>query len=93
MPEGSGRTNQPGNRVGSISSGRTNSAGNKDGMPAPAKRPTMTQHNTPSGRSLRPGNDTPGSIVNPSHGMGKGTVPSSGIPGRSHKFQQQGVKY
>jgi hypothetical protein len=87
MPEGSGRTGNPGNMAGGGSSGRSGSAGNVDGAPHKARQPgSMSQHSSIAGRSLTPGND--GSLKIPSNaagsmGQGPGKVDSSGIPGRS----------
>jgi len=94
MPEGSGRTNRPGNNAGVNHSGRTGSKGNRESVRLTFPE-SVHQNRSNTGRSARPGNDAPmGMPANPTHGVGKASVPSGGVPGRTvGKFQQVGVKY
>ena len=99
-----GRTERPGNRaVADVENeavehaiGRSGSAGNRKAfIPYRGEPRAMYQENGGCGRSARPGDRSPGFIPsNPSHGMGKGTVSSAGIPPKQDgKFEQAGVKY
>lgn len=76
----------------SSTSGRTGSAGNRVSVRVDIP-PTVHQKSSSTGRSARPGNDTPmGMPPNPTRHSGRAT-PTAGVPGRtSGKFQQVGYK-
>lgn len=93
MHEGHGRTDRPGNLKGVYISARTGSKGNRESHRVDIPK-TVHQSKSNTGRSARPGNDTPMGIPpNPTR-HGGAAVPTGGVPGKtSGKFQQAGVRY